>query len=192
MKKIESYITKFKDVGFKVDRLNKTSALFSKGDLQFKARVKWRSGFEIFELNDYEKNKKEIERINLLVNLKNKDFIDEDTFTLMMNKLDDGSFSEVALLIYNDIKKEIILNLSSVNKLNINKFKYLLVIIPRSSRAEFIADLQCIISDMKADNCSKYYIAFIVSLHIISVAYHAFFFKLKGYFYSNKQNSNRN
>ncbi|WP_046758541.1 hypothetical protein [Kordia jejudonensis] len=70
-----------------------------------------------------------------------------------------------------------------------NKFKYLLVVIPKSSRAECIADLQEIIADMKADNCSKFYIGFTVILNIASVAYHALFFKLQGYFYPAKQQS---
>lgn len=48
------------------------------------------------------------------------------------------------------------------------------------------ADLQSIISDMKEDNCSKFYIWFVVLLHITSVSYHAFFFKLKDYFYHDK------
>ncbi len=72
-----------------------------------------------------------------------------------------------------------------------NQLKHLLHILPKDTRQEYLADISDIINEMKADNCNKYYIAFIVFINFVSVLYHAFFFKLQGYFYTQKQPVNR-
>jgi hypothetical protein len=191
LKKINYYIESFKNLGFEVKSIGNKSALFTKETLQFKARVRLRGNLEVYELSSHKNREEIINHLDLFIELKNKDFISHETFIDVVNNIGSEREAEILKLLYTDVRHEIKLNLLNKKKPFINKFKYLLVIIPKSSRAEFIADLQCIISDMKTDDCSKLYINFIILLHIISVAYHAFFFKLKGYFYSNKEQSNK-
>lgn len=190
MKKIDKYIQEFLKQEYNVEKITNSSALFSKNKRQFVGKVKWGGKFEITELSDYDNIDKADNHLKIYIALKDKGYVDDSTFAYMIDSVNDTPRSELIKLIYG-IEKDAKVKLVSKSKSGINKFKYLLVIIPKSSRAEFISDLQSIIEDMKADECSKFYIWFIVVLHILSVAYHAFFFKLKGYFYPNKQQSNK-
>ena len=50
------------------------------------------------------------------------------------------------------------------------ELKYLLDVILKELRQEYIADLQCIIDDIKAKECFKFYIVFIIGMNITFVA----------------------
>ncbi|MEE4001804.1 hypothetical protein V1T75_15775 [Tenacibaculum sp. FZY0031] len=192
MKTINDYISDFKSLGFVVENLNNKSVLFSKDNLKFKVKVKLTGYLEVYEINGNEDKEDLMNRLDIFIKLREKEFINNDTFIHFVdNNITNSNHAKVIKMLFSDENEKIKFNISNKKKPFINKFKYLLVIIPKSSRAEFISDLQCIISDMKTDNCSKLYITFIVLLHIASVVYHAFFFKLKGYFYPNKEQSNK-
>lgn len=186
MSKIDKYIQGFSSQEFDIKRVDKKSALFSKRNLQFRGRITWRGNFEISEVNDHKDYEKTIRQLNLFVRLKKLDYIDDSTFVQAIDGINNELYSKITNLQL-EAREEV--NITTKNQISINKFKYLLVIIPKSSRIEFIADLQSIISDMKKDKCSNTYIRVIVILNIISVAYHAIFFKLKDHFYPSKQQS---
>ncbi|NER11876.1 hypothetical protein GWK08_00335 [Leptobacterium flavescens] len=71
------------------------------------------------------------------------------------------------------------------------RLRFLMNILPKSSREEALIDLYEMIREMKKDNCHKAYIVFIVVINIVSVIYHTLMFKLKDYFYPEKAKSRR-
>jgi hypothetical protein len=197
LKKIDYHIEKLKNLGFNADIIDKKTASFSKDNIKFIAQIKSKNNLKILDIEKPTNRENTMKQLEVFYKLKDLNYIDESTFLIALDRL--GNEREIKILksIYKYANDEITedfkykLNISLKSKSIINKFKYLIVIIPKSSREEFISDLECIIEDMKDDDCSKFYISFIVVLHIISVLYHAFFFKLKGYFYSNRQQSNK-
>ncbi|WP_394972590.1 hypothetical protein [uncultured Croceitalea sp.] len=64
-------------------------------------------------------------------------------------------------------------------------------IIPAASRAEAIADLQDIMTDLKENNFIRIRIWTILLIHVFSVVCHSFFLKLRGYFNLVYQQSSR-
>lgn len=195
MGKFNKYVKELEQIGFETKFIDKNSAVFTRENIKFTGSLKKRNNFEISNVDNPERFEKVISKLNVLTKLKRSDLLPQDVLVQFIDDINNGdiedSYSNFIKILIN-AKAELILNLTEDRPITyMSKIKYLLVIIPKSSRAEFIADLQCIIEDMKNDKCSKVYIGFIVMLHIISVAYHAFFFKLKDYFYPNKQQSNK-
>ncbi len=194
MSKIDRHIETYKTIGFTIEKIDKNYAVFSYKDIiEFHGRTNWYNGFLIENVIGQECLDKLNKRIEFLDLLSYKGLLSDETFRLMLKDLEliYSNKDEAYLAALNEAKSKIHSDLSSESFFKISKLKYILVILPKSTREEFIADLQCIIEDMKNDDCSKIYIWFVVMVHIASVAYHAFFFKLKDYFYSNKKQSDK-
>lgn len=196
MGRFKTYVKEFEQLGFKVDLIDKKSAVFTcEPNIKFTGTLKRGNNFEVSDVDNPEKFEDVVLRLNRIAKYKRSNILPQEVIIQIIDRINNQSIKDTYFDIgeaLTKVKLELVLNLTKENTPNsIGKIKYLLVIIPKSSRVEFISDLQCIISDMKQDNCSSLYIWFIVMLHLVSVAYHAFFFKLKDYFYPSKQQSNK-
>ncbi|MEM8938614.1 MAG: hypothetical protein AAGC64_04615 [Bacteroidota bacterium] len=156
-------------------------------------------------LKEMEKDEKAFEILDLWLNTISKDDLSYDEYSehsaVWMEKLEEYAdrHGEDSLLmrtffsqmLRSTIEKEIffVKNIKSVKS---NKCMYLSAILPRSVRAEFNADIDSLVSDMRETGNSKIYIGIIVVLNIVSVIYHAVFFKLSGYFYPKGQQTGNN
>ncbi|MEM9649332.1 MAG: hypothetical protein AAF969_12690 [Bacteroidota bacterium] len=69
---------------------------------------------------------------------------------------------------------------------NFTRFSYLLWILPKSTRPEFISDVSDLRTELKSRGRYKIEIVLAILLMFISVGYHLFIGKLNGYFYVGK------
>jgi hypothetical protein len=198
MNRLNKEIQTYQRLGFTIDIIDNKTAIFSyKDEIKFKGFKKWDNTFNI----DFFKGNNSFEVLNKRMNLIDKlliqGYISRETYLSLYLDLENflrnknGKYSLSLKEARENVLVDINRNPLSIS-INSSKLKHLLVILPKSTREEFIADLSSIIEDMKVEKCSKPYIVFVITLHFISVAYHAFFFKLKDYFYPNKQQSNKN
>ncbi len=124
------------------------------------------------------------------IQFENKVINREEYYDLIVNF---GQLSKYNIVACKKFNAQLITNMPKeekmLNKTSFPKLKFLLVIIPKDSREEFVMDLRDIVNQMKEEHCSKAWIGCIVALQFASVVYHGIFFKLSGYFYSKKQTS---
>lgn len=112
-------------------------------------------------------------------NLKNGPIEESRSVTVSLETVVFGSGSRVRAQLTARKKKRI-------------KIKFLSALLPRSCRQEAISDIECLISEMRKANQPRYYLWSVVVLNLISIAWHGVWFKLSGYFYSQKEQSTNN
>ena len=182
--------TFFINKGYNLKRKGNRSLQFINGNNRFVIKKNLFGRIKITDVSGEREFQEKLEQMAKLNKVYEQGYLSSTVYYEILNDVHANYIYE-----YEDALRIKILNIissyadnESLKKKNLtnntlSKLKYLLVILPKASRKELVSDLEEMILEMRAESCNKYYIGFIVALHIISVLYHALFFKLQGYFY---------